>query len=414
MKPSDNMEDIIKKELNFVAGADLHDRMLDDVLNAQEKSKRTQTASTKPDRWRQIMKNPMTKFATAAVIIVAVVFSVHFWDKSASTAYALEHTIEASLGVRYLHIKDYTEGNEGAKEFWLEFDDSGQIKNIRAHMPEWESPSDGEKVTVWQGGQSNVWFKKKNSLIKMNDTRSSSELTKAMQLFDPKLAVYNFSVLEQQDLVQLEIDEPSEKSEPITVTSINSTEVKNMGYEVDRTVIFVDQTTKLVTKIEHHRLEQTDDYELIGWMEFYDYDQPIDPNMFSLDDEVPSDVKRIDWTTQEIGLAKGGLTDIEIAVKVVREFYEALIAKDYAKAGRLYSNTSADRMREIFAGFEVVRIISIGKPVPHPSEGVGGVQVPCKIEIEKDGVKSVYEPYGPGVREVYGQSERWTIHGGVK
>jgi hypothetical protein len=41
--------------------------------------------------------------------------------------------------------------------------------------------------------------------------------------------------------------------------------------------------------------------------------------------------------------------------------------------------------------------------------------VPCKIEIEKDGVKSEWEPYGPFVRTTHKKSEhpRWEIHGGL-
>jgi hypothetical protein len=39
--------------------------------------------------------------------------------------------------------------------------------------------------------------------------------------------------------------------------------------------------------------------------------------------------------------------------------------------------------------------------------------VHCEIEIEKDGVKSILKPYGPGVRPVHGQPHRWNIHGGV-
>ena len=80
----------------------------------------------------------------------------------------------------------------------------------------------------------------------------------------------------------------------------------------------------------------------------------------------------------------------------------------------LNSGVPAAGMQEKFGDFNVVRIISIDEPVPHPYPGVGGFQVPCKIEIEKDGVKSVYEPYGPGVRPVHGQPDRWNIHGGVK
>ncbi len=361
-----------------------------------------------------IMKSPITKLAAATVIILGVVLTVTIWDKTTSTAYALEQTIQASHSVRYLHTKDFKQGMEEPKEFWLKFDESRNVKSIRAHMPEWDSPSDGAKVTVWQEGTAKVWYKKKNSLITMKDTRFSGDLLKAVQLFDPKSALQNFCELEKHGLVKLEINEPPKKDEPITVTSTNSSEVKDLGYEVDRTVIFIDQSTKLVTTIEHYLLAENGDYELLGWTEFSDYDRRIEPTMFTLDDEVPPEVNRIDWTTEEIGLAQGKLSDKEIAVKIIREFYEALIAKDYAKSGRLYSNISAERMREKFAEFNVVRIISIGDPVPHPSPRTGGFQVPCKIEIEKDGVKSVYEPYGPGVRQVYGQPERWNIHGGVK
>lgn len=82
MKPSENLEDAIKKELNFTAGADLHDRMLNDVLNAQEKSKRTRTASTKPSIRRQIMKSPITKLTTAAGIVLALFIGISQFDKT--------------------------------------------------------------------------------------------------------------------------------------------------------------------------------------------------------------------------------------------------------------------------------------------------------------------------------------------
>jgi len=45
--------------------------------------------------WRIIMKSNMTKLATAAVIIVAVVLSVTILNKSTSTVWAIEQSIEA-------------------------------------------------------------------------------------------------------------------------------------------------------------------------------------------------------------------------------------------------------------------------------------------------------------------------------
>ena len=131
------------------------------------------------------MKNPITKIAAAAMIVVGIVLSIAIWDQTTSKAYALEQTIQASHSVRYLRIKSFKKGMEEPKEFWLEFDEQGGIKNIRAHMPEWESPSDGAKVTIWQQGKAKVWFKEKKSLITMKDTRFSGNMLKAVQLFDP-------------------------------------------------------------------------------------------------------------------------------------------------------------------------------------------------------------------------------------
>jgi len=361
-----------------------------------------------------VMKSPITKLAAAAVIIIAVTLGLTtILDKSISPAYAIEQTIQASHTVRYLHIRDFMAGLDEPKEFWLEFDEQGNAKNIRAYMPEWESPSDGAKVVVWREGKAEVWFKKKKSLVTIKEKRFADEMTKVVQLFDPKLVLQRFREMEETDLVKIEIDEPLKKSEPVTVTSTNSPEVKKLGYKVDRTVIFIDQATKLVMSIEHYRRAENGNYELLGWTEFYDYNQQIEPAMFVLDD-VPSDVMRVDWTTQEIGLEQAGLSDKEIAVKVVREFYEALIAKDYAKAGQIYSGVPAAKMQERWQNINVLRIVSISEPIPHPYPGVGGFQVHCEIEIEKDGVKSILKPYGPGVRPVHGQPERWNIHGGVK
>jgi len=65
MKPMDNMEEAIKKKLNFTASAEMHDRILDDVLKTQEKSK-------KPSIGKKILKSPITKLAAAAVLLLGL------------------------------------------------------------------------------------------------------------------------------------------------------------------------------------------------------------------------------------------------------------------------------------------------------------------------------------------------------
>ena len=200
------------------------------------------------------------------------------------------------------------------------------------------------------------------------------------------------------------------ESEPIVVTATSLP--GNTALPGKRGVLFVDQSTKLVTHIDLYQLED-DDYKHTGTIKFYDYNKAIDPKMFRLND-VPSDVTRIDHTTQEIGLIQGNLTDKEIAVKAVREFYKALIVKDYARVGQIYCGLPAAKMQERWQNINVLRIVSISEPIPHPYSGVGGFQVHCEIEIEKDGVKSIMKPYGPAVRPVHGQRHRWNIHGGVQ
>ena len=404
MKPED-----IKEILNILGTEDVP---AEASQIAQEMSKDFSETLKQPKRYiflEYIMKSPIKKLAAAAVIILAVVLTINLWNESADV---LAETIKASHSVRYLHIKSFRQNEDEPKEFWIEFYKDGEVRNVRMHMPEWDSPEDGAKVTIWKENKAQIWFKKKNSLITIGDKTVAAHTLNFIKELDPKLVVQRLYYARQaQDQVEIEIDEPSNKAEPIVVTATCLPGSLRAGW---RLVLFVDQATKLVTAIEFYKLKDGK-YQYVERIEYYDYNQLIDPEMFSLDnDDIPADVTRIDRTTQEIGLEQGNLTDKEIAVKVVREFYEALIAKDYAKAGKLYGGVPADKMRERWEELNVVQIISIGEPIPHPTPRVGGFQVPCKIEIERDGAKSIYEPYGPGVRKVRGQPNRWNIHGGVK
>ncbi|MFC1739693.1 hypothetical protein ACFL1G_11715 [Planctomycetota bacterium] len=407
MKPQDNIENQIKK-IRYKPSAETHNRILNNVLQALDESEKT-TSAHRPNFWRIIMKTKIAKLTAVAVIIIAAVVSITIFDKSVTPAYAIEQTIEANHSVRYLHVKGFGPLQDEPMQSWCEFDESGQTKNVRLDFPEWAGGLDGAKVVVWKENTVQIRFKKKNSLVNMRDKTVAAQFLELAENCDPKLAVQRLYEKQEQGKVKLEIEEPSDKAEPIIITA---TPLEEYALPFHRMVLSVDQATKLVASVELYQFKGGK-FEQIMTLEFHDYNKPIEAKMFTLDD-VPADVARVDWTTEEIGMPQGELSDKEIAVKIVREFYEAIIAKDYAKAGRLYSNMPADRIRERWAEFGVLRIISISEPIPHPTPGVGGFQVHCKIEIEKDGVKSVYEPYGPGVRPVHGQPERWNIHGGVK
>jgi hypothetical protein len=84
MKP-ENIEKQIR-EMNFRAGEDLHKKILDDALKAQQQSKQTNSAPTGPSIGRIIMKSPVTKLAAAAVIIAAIIICSHFFGGSVDVA----------------------------------------------------------------------------------------------------------------------------------------------------------------------------------------------------------------------------------------------------------------------------------------------------------------------------------------
>jgi hypothetical protein len=409
MKPADNIEEVIKKGLNFTAGAKMRERILQDTLEAQEKSKKTKSAARRPNIRRKIMRSPITKLAAAAVIIVGVVLSVTMWDKTTSTAYALEQTIQATHSVRYLHIKSFIVSiSDEPIECWVEFDPSGQIKNMRINKPAWMTPSDGESVIVWKDGKMKFWIKKKNFLIIQKDQEIAAQVLSMVEQLDPKNAVAN--ILQAQDEVdtKVEIDEPENKAEPIIITATSLVE-NDLPFQ--RAILFVDQATKLLNSVETYQLKDGE-YIHFSTIEFYDYNIPIDSKVFTLDD-VPSDVMRVDQTTQEIGLLQGDLTDNEIAVEVVRQFFEALIARDYAKAGRLFGGVPAERIQKKYGHIKLIRIVSIGKPVLNPA--TAELKVPYVVEIDENGIitewKTKYN-YIP-VRQVHGQPGRWATTGGL-
>ncbi len=105
MRSMDNMEEALKKKLSFTASTTLHDRILDDVLEAQEDSK-TKSALSRPKIRRIIMKSPITKLAAAAVIIIAVLIVINQLGTNGSS-FVWADVAESFDSVPFVHITVY-------------------------------------------------------------------------------------------------------------------------------------------------------------------------------------------------------------------------------------------------------------------------------------------------------------------
>ncbi len=106
MKSTDNMEEALKKRLNFTAGADMHDQILHEVLDTHESRKKSKPASAGSNTRRIIMKSPITKLAAAAVIIIAVFIVINQLGTNGSS-FVWADVAESFDSVPFVHITVY-------------------------------------------------------------------------------------------------------------------------------------------------------------------------------------------------------------------------------------------------------------------------------------------------------------------
>ncbi len=295
MRPTDKINQLIKN-MHLKASAELDKRIYNSFSNAPAKIQSEQSAQNQSILRRIIMKSKITKFAAAAIIIMVITLTINLWDKSIPSAYALEQTIKANQGIRYLHIKNYTANQEEPREGWLEFDQNGNVVKLRAQMPAWLFPTkgDGPLVIVWDKNNENVeqvWSKGKNILgINKADESSREQLTAFLKEVDPKEAVKHIQELESQGKVKIEIKESDDTTEPIIITATYLLESSKPG---SRRVFVIDHMSKLVDRIDLYQLTNNE-YEYKGTIELHDYNQTIDDKMFDLEKEVPPGTIRRD------------------------------------------------------------------------------------------------------------------------
>jgi hypothetical protein len=397
MKPVDDIRKYFK-EARIDTNENKDNDVFNKILDAANKNK---TSANHLSTWRIIMNSNITKLATAVVVIVIVVLSIIFLDKSVPSAYAIEQSIEACHTVRTIHVRVY-QGRDGIEndEFsncWIKYDDAGMLSNFRMDV---EKSVDGPKSIVWNQGVGKGWMPAKKTLIIGRGDQMAADLEKFAAEHDPKQTLDRLYDARDNYGVELTIKEPTQDGDPIVLELIYT-------IDKDRFEYLIDADTKLLTQFSKYRLgEQEDELEIR--FEFYAYNQPIDSSVFELN-EIPDDALIIDRSSILVGLGKGDLTDNEIAVAVVRECFEATIAQDYGKVKRLLGGMAGNSIEMMFGG-RILRIISIGQPEPH-EKFKHVLCVPCKIEIENERGNWIAN-IKPHVQHLEDPPDRWIVSGG--
>ena len=412
MKRVRDVERIVR-DLRHSAEAEMHGRVLGNLLDVLNQRKEQRVGRQRPPR-RILMKSPITKVAAAAVFIGGLVLFIGLLVRTTPPAYGLDQTIAANQSLRFIHIKDFAaEHEDEPKEFWIACDDTGGIENVRYFLPAWAQPGDGARSVVWKQGVAQIWFHKKNAILIYRNDTIADRISALARASDPRGAVERLREGELQGKLTLEIEQPPDQSQPITVTATYLTGGSPNGR---RDILSVDQATKLVMATRFEHLGPDGQYVTQGRQEYHDYNVPIAATVFALDDEAPADVIRVDQVTRDVGLAQGTLSDAEAAAETVRQFFEALKVQDYDKAGSLWGGIPAENIQQWFGRMKVVRVVSVGEPEPFPNPAVGGFVVACKVELQDETGKTYSRNYPRlAVRPVdmQKQPDRWNIHGGM-
>ena len=121
MKNTNDIEQSLGN-LQMRTRATLDEQIMTDASQALAQSSKERPAAKQTGLWirRTIMKSTWSKLATsAAVIIVVVILGVIVLEKSPTEAYALEQTVQANRGLRYVPAKNVSPPAAGPQETWL-------------------------------------------------------------------------------------------------------------------------------------------------------------------------------------------------------------------------------------------------------------------------------------------------------
>ena len=398
--------------MNVPASSELDKRIFEKISDKVSQIKNKKSALLGHNTERLVMRSPIIKFAAAAIIVcAAVLLSAVLFNKLTTPVYALDETIRASRNIRTCYFERYRDANSDSvldREVWIEYGDDKEINNVRVNFLK-----DINSILVWTKDGSQYWWKDGKFVQLFQDELYTSKILYFAKKYDPKNAIDNIKQLKSEDKVQVTIKEPSNNKEPIIaeVEYPENTFLIESSFPRAKEILYIDQTTKLIKQVEVYVFEDGA-FKKSSHYNYIDYDKQFDSEIFDLKKEVPSDVQWIDYKSLDIGLEKGGLGEDEIAIKAVKEFLEALIVKDYAKASKIYShdnkgNQDANEMKWIY-GVNIVEIISIEQPVL--IERFSNARaVSCKVKIIDSNGDERIATWKLGVAKFLGIS-RWCAY----
>ena len=154
--PENIIEKFLKKfymseQASLKSNSEKNKQVVEDALSAYRRTLNKRPIVVKQNVWRIIMNSKITKLATVAVVILAVVVGVTLIDRSATPAYAIEQTIEAMRSIS--SVRAYLSDGEvlfqiNPETGWHEYYRVDQVDALIVATPEKTYHYDKDKNVV--------------------------------------------------------------------------------------------------------------------------------------------------------------------------------------------------------------------------------------------------------------------------
>jgi hypothetical protein len=383
------VKEFLKSKKSYVAASPQIDaKVLGDALTAFEKSKTEQSVESRPSMWRIVMKSKITKFAAAAIIIVAVVLSINIFDKSlpaASATQVLQDAIKAVSDVWSVHMKaqmrTLPSDNFSFIGLELDFVPIEMWKRTDANgLIQWRVEKPG-RVLLMDGKSTLMLIRPNHGVLKKEPW--------PLGCFDS----WSGRLLKVQDLLDNELQ--NAKSNPDREVLLRYESIKGR----DKLVLEVDITTdvaendylrnKFISDSDHLKVYRFDaETKLLEGFQVYVHSEGRDVLIFEVTDieynkEIDDSVFRLDlpedmiWHGEPQVLPDNEKYQQMGPKEMATAFFEACAREDWDEFLKFWSASAVDeRIKSRLGGLEIV---SIGEPFK--SGRYSGWFIPYEIKL---------------------------------
>lgn len=402
MRPAEEIKKLLKN-VPVNTNNQKDKQVLNDVLYAMDQSQNTQPAVNRPNIWRIIMKNNISKIA-ATFIIIAVVLSFLVIDKLNTPAWALSDTIEALKDLKAVYVVGAYPG--GTAEIWMRSNDSGSYSTdsvVRNSQGTITWTKDGSTYH-YEPGQNTVYFENAITLG-------------LSQWFGPEL-LEMFSKADNTEIIRGK--DPATGRERVTMicSMIDSNGPQSWMIEFDL-------VTKLPVAFKHwQNLDRSGQpafeafkityYEKLP-DSFFEVNIPGNPTYTEKSLTIP-DENVSALSNPRDGISVEGLSQQEAAEKTVRIMYQAVIDQDLDQLKNicpLCQNWNDEFLRNIVfkpdKDDRITEIVKIGKILKTGHSKLGTIAaVPAVLKLQNG--KKVEEKMIIQFRQLGGKST-CVVHG---